>query len=255
MMREFRSIISVRSASKIYRMGEVDVVALDEASLDVYRGELLVIVGPSGSGKSTLLNLIGGMDRPTSGQVLFFGGPVDGEGRSSAPEAERGEDLASAPSARLTQYRRNEIGFIFQFFNLVPSLTARENIQVATEIASEPLDAMETLEMVGLAERADHFPAQLSGGEQQRVAIARALAGNPRLILCDEPTGAIDTETSKQILGLVTDLKQRLNKTVVVVTHNTAIPQLADRTARLHDGRIVSIEKNESPVPADRMTW
>ncbi|NQU44087.1 ABC transporter ATP-binding protein [bacterium] len=240
------TLFSIRSANKIYRMGEVDVAALRDASLDVRVGEFLTIVGPSGSGKSTLLNLIGGMDRPTSGEVLFYGG----NGSASGPE-----DLAKASKARLTRFRREEVGFVFQFFNLVPTLTARENIQVTTEIARDPLDSREILERVGLAERADHFPAQLSGGEQQRVSIARALAGNPGLILCDEPTGALDTDTSRQILRILFDLKDRYRKTVVLVTHDVAICQVANRVARLHDGRIASIWENENRMTVEEMEW
>jgi len=232
------AILSVRSAGKVYRMGEVDVHALRDATLDIHEGEFLIIVGPSGSGKSTLLNLIGGMDRPTSGAVRFFD-----------------EELSDASDRRLTLYRRNEIGFVFQFFNLVPTLTALENVQVAVEIAREPLDAMDALRLVGIEDRADHFPAQLSGGEQQRVAIARALAGNPRLLLCDEPTGALDLETSRQVLGLLTNLNRDLKKTVVLITHNSAIADIGDRIALIRDGAIHSIRLNDSPKPVEQVKW
>ena len=232
-----------REASKIYQMGEVEVVALDSASIDIYQNELLVVVGPSGSGKSTLLNMIGGMDHPTKGDVVYYPG---GGGELN---------LGEASDARLTKYRRTEIGFVFQFFNLVPTLTAKENIQVTTEISSDPMDPLETLEMVGLAERANNFPSQLSGGEQQRVAIARALAGNPRLILCDEPTGALDTETSRELLENLLHLKKELGKTIVVITHDVAIPQVADRKAVIHDGKISEVETIENPADPETMEW
>lgn len=232
------AIISIRQASKIYRMGEVDVPALRDASLDIIEGEFLVVAGPSGSGKSTLLNLIGGMDRPTSGEVIFDN-----------------RNLAQASNSELTLYRRHQVGFIFQFYNLVPMLTALENVEVATEIARDPMPPGDAIELVGLADRRDHFPAQLSGGEQQRVAIARALAGNPRLLLCDEPTGALDIHTGKQILGLLMKLKRELKKTVVLITHNLAIAHIADRVAQLRDGRIESLERNESPLPVEDLRW
>ncbi len=222
----------------MYRMGEVDVPALRDASLTVYEGEFLVIIGPSGSGKSTLLNLIGGMDRPTSGSVKFMG-----------------SDLSKASDTDLTLYRRNEVGFVFQFYNLVPTLTALENVQVAVEIASEPLDPMEALTMVGIADRANHFPSQLSGGQQQRVSIARAIAGNPRMLLCDEPTGALDLETSRQVLGLLTSLNRDLGKTVVLITHNGAIAGLGQRVASIRDGSIAAVKTNDHPTPVERIQW
>ena len=231
-------ILSVRSAGRIYRMGEVDVHALRGATLDIRDGEFLIIVGPSGSGKSTLLNLIGGMDRPTSGSVRFLD-----------------QDLTSASDRELTLYRRTQVGFIFQFYNLIPTLTALENVQVAVEIVTGGMDPADALGMVGLAERADHFPAQLSGGEQQRVAIARALASNPRLLLCDEPTGAIDLETSREILRLLVDLNRKLNKTVVLVTHNSGIAGIGGRVARMCDGAIYSITANEHPTPPEEVAW
>ena len=231
-------ILSVKSASKIYRMGEIDVPALRDATLDIYDGEFLIIVGPSGSGKSTLLNLIGGMDRPTSGRITFQ------------------ETVLSAVSDKdLTLYRRDKVGFIFQFYNLIPTLTALENVQVAIEIAQDTLDPMESLAMVGLQDRADHFPAQLSGGEQQRVSIARALSGNPQLLLCDEPTGALDLEASKNILGLLVDLNRELKKTVVLITHNSAIAQIGHRVALIRDGSIRSIKSNEPPKPVEQISW
>ena len=230
-------ILSIRSASKVYRMGEVDVRAVRDASLDIFDGEILIIVGPSGSGKSTLLNLIGGMDRPTSGSITFLD-----------------TDLSAVSDAELTLYRRTRVGFVFQFYNLIPNLTALENVQVAVEIADDPLDPAEALGMVGLAARADHFPSQLSGGEQQRVAIARALASNPRLLLCDEPTGALDLETSRQVLGLLAELNRDRGKTVVLITHNSAIAGLGHRVAVIRDGAIHSVRRQE-PTPAERITW
>ena len=231
-------ILAAKSLSKIYRMGEVDVPALRDASLDIHDGEFLIIVGASGSGKSTLLNLIGGMDRPTGGTISFLG-----------------RDLAHASDRELTLYRRNQVGFVFQFYNLVPTLTSLENVQVAVEIAPDPLDPVEALRMVGLADRADHFPSQLSGGEQQRVSIARALAGNPRMLLCDEPTGALDVETSKQVLGLLVDLNRNTGKTVVLITHNSAIAGLGRRVALIRDGTIASVETNDRPTPVEEIQW
>ncbi len=232
------AIMSIRSVSKIYRMGEVDVPALRDASIDIYRGELLVIVGPSGSGKTTLLNLIGGMDRPTSGKIVF-GDKV----------------LSDASDRELTLFRRREVGFVFQFFNLIPTLTALENVQVTVEISDDPMDALEALEAVGLAERADHFPAQLSGGEQQRVAIARALVGRPKMMLCDEPTGALDLETGKSVLRVLSSLCHTLGQTVVLITHNNSIAKLGDRIARLRDGKVVEIQKAEKPPSVDEIQW
>lgn len=237
-MEKKQIILSVKSVSKIYRMGEVDVPALRDATLDIYDGEFLIIVGPSGSGKSTLLNLIGGMDRPTRGRISF-----------------QETVLSDLSDKDLTLYRRNKVGFIFQFYNLIPTLTALENVQVAIEITQDTLDPMESLTMVGLQDRADHFPAQLSGGEQQRVSIARALSGNPDFILCDEPTGALDLEASKNILGLLVDLNQKLKKTVVLITHNSAISEIGHRVALIRDGSIHSIRSNEPPKPVEQISW
>jgi len=231
-------IISIQSAAKIYRMGEVDTSALKDASLKIYDGEFLIIVGPSGSGKSTLLNLIGGMDRPTSGQVNFLD-----------------QDLTKASDRELTIYRRDQVGFIFQFYNLVPTLTALENVQVAVEVAKDPMAPMEALMLVGLKDRADHFPSQLSGGEQQRVAMARAIAGNPRLLLCDEPTGALDLENSRLALELLKKLNLELNKTVVLITHNNAIAGIGHRKAVIRDGTIRSIVVHENPCPIEEVKW
>lgn len=231
-------ILCVEDASRVYRMGEVDVAALRDATLRIYEGEFLIIVGPSGSGKSTLLNIIGGMDQPTSGRVKFYD-----------------RDLARASQDELTLYRRHEVGFIFQFYNLVPTLTALENVEVAVEIARDAMDPMEALRLVGIEDRAGHFPSQLSGGEQQRVAIARALAKNPRLILCDEPTGALDLENSRQILGLLRDLNERLNRTIVLITHNGAIAHIGHRVAQIRDGAIHSIEPITERVAAEAVKW
>ncbi len=228
----------MQKVSRIFRMGEVDVPALREVSLAIRNGEFLIINGPSGSGKSTLLNLIGGMDRPSLGKLLFLD-----------------QDLTRASERELTRYRRSQVGFVFQFYNLVPMLTALENVQVATEIAVNPLDPMETLSMVGLTERANHFPAQLSGGQQQRVAIARALATNPRLLLCDEPTGALDTATSTQVLALLVALTRKLGKTVVLITHNPIIAQIGDRVAQIRDGTIQSVKTNPRRVAVDDIAW
>lgn len=225
-------LLRLVEVSKIYRMGEVEVPALRLASLDVLEGEFLVILGQSGSGKSTLLNLLGGMDRPSSGQVLF------GD-----------QDLARANDRALTLYRRYQIGFVFQFFNLVPTLTALENVEVVVEIARQPMKALEALRLVGLEQRGHHFPSQLSGGQQQRVAIARALAGNPRLLLCDEPTGNLDSETSRQILELLQDVNQRLGKTVVMITHNLESARIGHRVAELKDGSITGVS-SQQPVAA-----
>jgi len=231
-------IVSVQSASKIYRMGEVDVPALRNATIDILDGEFLIIVGPSGSGKSTLLNLVGGMDRPTSGTVKFLE-----------------EDISRYSDRQLTMYRRTQVGFIFQFYNLIPTLTALENVEVAVEVVPDPLDPMEALRMVGLGDRADHFPSQLSGGEQQRVSVARALASNPRLLLCDEPTGAVDLETSREVLALLLELNRKLDKTVVLITHNNAIAGIGDRIAHIRDGSIYSINVNDEPTPVEQVEW
>jgi putative ABC transport system ATP-binding protein len=236
--RDGRIVLSVESVSKVYRMGEVDVRALSNATIEIYSGEFLVIVGPSGSGKSTLLNIIGAMDSPTSGTVRF------GD-----------EVLSDASDRRLTMFRRREVGFIFQFFNLIPTLTARENVEVAVELVSDAMDPLEALRMVGLDERADHFPSQLSGGEQQRVAIARAIAPRPRIVLCDEPTGALDVETGKQVLSILARLSRELDQTVVLITHNNTIAGLGDRIARIRDGLIVAIDENRPPKRVEEIAW
>ncbi|MFW6189777.1 MAG: ABC transporter ATP-binding protein [Planctomycetota bacterium] len=219
-------------------MGEITVHALREVDLEIYEGELLVMLGPSGSGKSTLLNLIGGMDSPTEGRILL-----------------RETDIAGFSARELTAYRREHVGFIFQFFNLVPTLTARENIELATQICDNPLDVMEMLRMVDLADRADHFPAQLSGGEQQRVAIARAVCTNPEVVLGDEPTGALDYETGKLVLQVLKRVHEESGKTVVVVTHNAAIGEMADRVVHLRSGRVAEVWANESPSAPEELKW
>jgi putative ABC transport system ATP-binding protein len=231
-------LIRLEHAEKVFRMGEVEVPALRDVTLDVVEGELLVIVGPSGSGKTTLLNLIGGLDRPTSGTVRF-----------------RGRDLAALDRRELGAYRREELGFVFQFFNLIPNLTARENVMVAAELSDDPMNMDEALRLVGLSDRADHFPAQLSGGEQQRVAIARALAKSPAMLLCDEPTGALDFDTGKRVLDLLHDVNRRLGKTVVLITHNLAISRMADRVVRMRSGAVVEQRTNPDPASPDDISW
>jgi len=219
-------------------MGEVQVKALVDIDLVIESGELLVILGPSGSGKSTLLNLIGGLDRPTSGRVWY-----------------RSEDLGGMSDGDLTEFRREQVGFIFQFYNLVPTLTAFENVQVATELARDPLDPAAALEMVGLSDRADHFPSQLSGGEQQRVSVARALAKKPELLLADEPTGALDLTAARHVLGLLQRLNRERGLTVIIITHNPAIAQIAERTIRLASGRVTEVRRNERPIEATDIEW
>lgn len=237
-MDQREELMRFENITKTYDMGEVKVEALKESSFDIWRGELIVILGPSGSGKSTLLNIMGGMDTPDSGQIFFSG-----------------RNLSRAGSKELTQYRRRDIGFIFQFYNLIPDLTAYENIALAAELVDDPLPVDEVLEEVGLTERRNHFPAQLSGGEQQRVAIARALVKRPQLLLCDEPTGSLDDQTGKMVLGLLSRVSSKEKMTVVIVTHNTSIGQIANRILRLRSGQIVEIIVNENPLPAERIEW
>jgi len=232
------ALLRLVEVSRSYQMGEVLVRALSDVSLDVYASELLVMVGPSGSGKTTILNVVGGMDRPSSGSVWY--------GQT---------DLSQAGDAELTRYRRDTIGFVFQFYNLVPTLTARENVMAASQIVADPLDVDDVLGRVGLAERADHFPSQMSGGEQQRVSIARALVKNPRIMLCDEPTGALDFETGKRVLRLLVDLRTELGKTIIIITHNTAIAQIADRVVHLRSGEVVGVHVNEHPEAPEDIVW
>jgi putative ABC transport system ATP-binding protein len=221
-----------------FQMGAVAVEVLRDVSLEVPEGELMVIAGPSGSGKTTLVNIMGGLSQPTAGTVWF-----------------RDREVSAFSPAELSAYRRRAVGFVFQFYNLIPSLTARENVMVAAEIADDPLDVDELLELVGLEERRNHFPSQMSGGEQQRVAIARALVKRPNLLLCDEPTGALDFNTGKTVLGLLVELEKKLGTTVIIITHNLAISQLADRVVRLRSGEVVERRVNPHPASPDEISW
>lgn len=232
------AVFHVHNVSKVYRMGEVEVRALSSVELDLYRGELVVILGPSGSGKSTLLNILGGLDTPTSGEVFYLD-----------------HNLTAAGSDALTRFRREHVGFVFQFYNLVPSLTALENVALVTEIATNPLDPREALAMVGLAERVDHFPAQLSGGEQQRVAVARAVAKRPDILLCDEPTGALDFATGKLVLEVLERVNRELGTLTALITHNAAIAAMADRVVRLSSGEIVEVRRNERKARPGELAW
>lgn len=230
--------VKLEQVSKIYQMGQVQVTALKEVSLTILQGEFIVILGPSGSGKTTMLNLIGGLDSPTSGRVEV-----------------NGIDVSKLKEHQLTQYRRTQVGFIFQFFNLIPTLTARENVEFAAELVKNRCSAQELLREVGLIERVDHFPSQLSGGENQRVAIARALATDPPLMICDEPTGSLDFETGKLILKLLRVLNQTRQKTMVIVTHNSPVGQIADRVVRMRDGKVVQVINNEHPMDPEAVEW
>ena len=232
------AFVEFADVSKIYQMGEVEVAAVRDMSFTIEQGEFVVIVGPSGAGKTTLLNMLGGMDSATSGTIMLDGARVSSFSRK-----------------QLTQYRRHDIGFVFQFYNLVQNLTARENVELASQICRDPLDADEVLVAVGLADRVRNFPGQLSGGEQQRVAIARALAKNPKLLLCDEPTGALDYETGKAILKLLQDTCRDTGRTVVVVTHNSAFTAIADRVIHVREGSVAAVELNEAPLSADVLEW
>ncbi len=231
-------VFRARGLSKVYQMGEVEVHALRQVDLDLRRGEFVVLLGPSGSGKSTLLNVLGGLDRPTAGSVWFLE-----------------HDLTGGDEAALTRFRREHVGFVFQLYNLIPSLTARENVQLVTDIAASPMDAGEALRLVDLTERAEHFPAQLSGGEQQRVAIARAVAKRPDVLLCDEPTGALDFETGKRVLEVLERTNRELGTLTVVITHNAAIAGMADRVLRMRSGRIVSEERNARRLAPSELEW
>ena len=231
-------VFVARGLAKTYRMGEVEVHALAGVDLEIREGEFIVLLGPSGSGKSTLLNILGGLDTPTSGTALW-----------------RDHDLATAGEAELTRYRRKHVGFVFQFYNLIPSLTVRENVALVTEIAPSPMRPEEALDLVGLTPRLDHFPAQLSGGEQQRVAIARAIAKRPDVLLCDEPTGALDYATGKVVLDVIARINRELGTTAVVITHNAAIAGMADRVLRLADGRIAGVDVNAHRLTAAEIAW
>ena len=232
------AFVEFRDVRKIYQMGEVQVAAVDGMSFDIEQGELVVVVGPSGSGKTTLLNMLGGMDSCTSGTICLDGRVVSEFGPKE-----------------LTDYRRYDIGFVFQFYNLVQNLTALENVELAAQICRDPLPAAEVLEQVGLGHRLNNFPAQLSGGEQQRVAIARALAKNPKLLLCDEPTGALDYKTGKSILKLLQDTCNNTGRTVILITHNSAFTAIADRVIHIKEGKVESWELNAHPAPAETVEW
>ncbi len=224
--------------TKVYHMGEVDVHALRGVDLELHESELTVLLGPSGSGKSTLLNILGGLDVPTAGQVFY-----------------RGDELTAAGERELTRYRRHHVGFVFQFYNLIPSLTARENVALVTEISLDPLSPAESLEMVNLGDRMDHFPSQLSGGEQQRVAIARAIAKRPDVLLCDEPTGALDIQTGIVVLEAIERVNRELGTTTTVITHNAAIAAMADRVVSLADGKIAEVRRNAEKIGPDDLHW
>ncbi|BAL23984.1 ABC transporter ATP-binding protein [Azoarcus sp. KH32C] len=233
-----RPIFEARGLTKVYEMGEVRVEALRGVDLDLYPGEFVVLLGPSGSGKSTLLNILGGLDTPTSGSVRY------GD-----------HDLTVDDDAAMTHYRREHVGFVFQFYNLIPSLTARENVALVTEISDDPMAPEGALALVGLAQRMDHFPSQMSGGEQQRVAIARAVAKRPQVLLCDEPTGALDAQTGVMVLDVIARVNRDLGTTTVVITHNAVIAAMADRVVYFGDGRVVRIERNDHRAAASELQW
>jgi putative ABC transport system ATP-binding protein len=231
-------VFTARALTKTYRMGEAEVHALRGVDLEIRAGEFIVLLGPSGSGKSTLLNILGGLDTPTQGSITF-----------------KERNLSQADEAELTRYRREHVGFVFQFYNLIPALTARENVALVTDIAANPMPAAEALAWVGLGERLDHFPSQLSGGEQQRVAIARAIVKRPDVLLCDEPTGALDYETGKLVLEVIAKINAELGTTAMVITHNAAIAGMADRVLRLGDGRIVGEQKPARKLTPAEISW
>ena len=238
MTKNDEQYVKLEKVSKIYGSKEVKIVAVDEISFEIARGEFVVIVGPSGAGKTTVLNILGGMDKATSGNVY-----IDGE------------NIAKYSSRQLTAYRREDIGFVFQFYNLIPNLTALENVELALQICKNPLDAATVLQDVGLGDRLNNFPAQLSGGEQQRVSIARALAKNPKLLLCDEPTGALDYNTGKAILKLLQDTCRERGMTVILITHNSAITPMADRVIKMKNGKVDSMTENPNPVSVETIEW
>jgi putative ABC transport system ATP-binding protein len=231
-------VFKARSLTKVYRMGQVEVHALRGVDLELYEGECVVLLGPSGSGKSTLLNILGGLDVPSAGCVHF-----------------RDHDLTQYDDTALTRYRRDHVGFVFQFYNLIPSLTARENVALVAEIAAKPMPAEEALKAVGLGERMDHFPSQLSGGEQQRIAIARAIAKRPDVLLCDEPTGALDVQTGILVLEVIQRINRELGTTTAIITHNAVIARMADHVVSLSDGRIAGMQRNAQKVPAAKLAW
>lgn len=230
--------IEVKQETRKFKQGDQETIANRDISFTVERGQVVTILGPSGAGKSTLLNVLGGMDSPTSGQIL-----IDGK------------DIAQLNTKQLTTYRRQDVGFVFQFYNLVPNLTAKENVELASQITSDARDVDETLALVGLTQRANNFPAQLSGGEQQRVAIARAVAKNPKLLLCDEPTGALDYQTGKQVLQVIQDGARQTNMTVIIVTHNSAIAEMGDLIIHINDAQVQSIKPNPQPTPIADIEW
>jgi len=232
------AVLSASAVTKVYRMGEIDVHALRGVDLDLRQGELTVLLGPSGSGKSTLLNILGGLDVPSAGRVHY-----------------RDHELTTANESALTAYRRHHVGFVFQFYNLIPSLTARENVALVTEIVEDPMTPEEALALVDLAPRMDHFPAQLSGGEQQRVAIARAVAKRPDILLCDEPTGALDAETGRRVLSVIERVNRELGTTTALITHNAPIAAMADRVVSLADGRVIEDRRNDHKVSVESLTW
>ena len=232
------SYVEVKNTYKRYKMGETTITANEDLSFSIEEGELVVILGPSGAGKSTILNILGGMDSPDEGQII-----IDNI------------DIAQFSDKQLTEYRRKDVGFVFQFYNLVPNLTAKENIELATEISPNALDPAAVLKQVGLENRSNNFPSQLSGGEQQRVSIARAIAKNPKLLLCDEPTGALDYNTGKQVLKLLQSASRQAGNTVLIITHNSAIAPIADRVIRINDATVRSVEINESPISIDEIVW
>ena len=231
-------ILAAEGLTKIYHAGEIEVPALRGVDLALAAGEMVVLLGPSGSGKSTLLNILGGLESPTAGRIVY-----------------RGADLTRADDATLTRYRRDHVGFVFQFYNLIPSLTARENVSLITEIAKDPLPVDAVLDLVGLGDRRDHFPAQMSGGQQQRVAIARAIVKKPDILLCDEPTGALDVATGKLVLEAIARINREIGTTTAIVTHNAAVGAMGDRTVRFADGHVTSVVANETRLPAEELVW
>lgn len=232
------TILKISNLTKEYQMGEVTVHALRKISFELYQGEFVVILGPSGSGKSTILNIIGGIDKPTSGEIIY-----------------NGKDISKISDRELTNYRRGAVGFVFQFYNLIPNLTAKENILLSSELSNDSLSVTELLNMIGLSDRGDHFPSQMSGGQQQRVAIARAVAKNPNILLCDEPTGALDFVTGIQVLRLLKDFNEKYKKTVVIITHNSEIGEMGDRVLYIKDGLIDKIVENKNPIPPEEVSW
>jgi len=231
-------VFRARALTKTYRVGDVEIAALRAVDLEIFEGEFIVLLGPSGSGKSTLLNILGGLDTPTSGEAWW-----------------RDHDLAAGDEVALTRYRREHVGFVFQFYNLIPSLTVRENVALVTDIATRPMSVDEAIDLVGLVPRGNHFPSQLSGGEQQRVAIARAIAKRPDVLLCDEPTGALDYATGKVVLDVIARVNADLGTTAIVITHNAAIAGMADRVLHLADGRITHVDRNASKITAAELSW